>query len=275
MAVTGMQVLGASLAFVGLVGVIVCTASNEWRITSRAKSLMTASWVSHGLWKQCTANAMGSMQCKPNFTMLDLDVYIRACQGLMVSSVVIGGLAALCTLFGMKCTHVGPLTAKSKAHMSLFSGISYMFSGAAAVTAVSYYAHAVHHRLLRPISHRSQVRVRLWSLRRLGRLVPRATGRGPPPVRRLQATARIIGGAALPRDTPRLPVMRRRARGGAARRGGASSSCALRPGHAPRREERRHLRRAGLRSLVHEQQQRSSRTPPPQERVRVSERAYV
>ncbi|XP_075930434.1 claudin-7-like [Petromyzon marinus] len=143
MGVTGMQVLGASLAFVGLVGVIVCTASNEWRITSRAKSLMTASWVSHGLWKQCTANAMGSMQCKPNFTMLDLDVYIRACQGLMVSSVVIGGLAALCTLFGMKCTHVGSLTAKSKAHMSIFSGTAYMLSGAAAVTAVSYYAHAV------------------------------------------------------------------------------------------------------------------------------------
>uniref|UniRef100_A0A8B9EMI8 Claudin n=1 Tax=Anser cygnoides TaxID=8845 RepID=A0A8B9EMI8_ANSCY len=45
--------------FCGLAAAIAATASNEWKVTSRASSVITATWVFQGLWMNCAGNALG------------------------------------------------------------------------------------------------------------------------------------------------------------------------------------------------------------------------
>lgn len=57
----------------GLGATIGATVSNEWRATSRASSVITATWVLQGLWNNCAGNAIGALHCRPHHTMFSLE----------------------------------------------------------------------------------------------------------------------------------------------------------------------------------------------------------
>ncbi|XP_028292160.1 claudin-10-like isoform X2 [Gouania willdenowi] len=139
---SGWQMLAFFSGLIGLGAIIGATVSNEWKATSRASSVITATWVLQGLWNNCAGNALGALHCRPHHTILNLDGYIQACRGLMISAVCLGFFGSIFALVGMKCTKIGG-SDKNKARIACFAGGNFILSGLCALSACSLYAHRI------------------------------------------------------------------------------------------------------------------------------------
>ncbi|XP_017278130.3 claudin-10 isoform X1 [Kryptolebias marmoratus] len=139
---TGWQILAFLSGLAGLGATIGATVSNEWRATSRASSVITATWVLQGLWNNCAGNAIGALHCRPHHTMFQLPGYIQACRGLMIAAVCLGFFGSVFSLVGMKCTKIGG-SDKNKAKIACFAGIVFILSGLCSLSACSLYAHRI------------------------------------------------------------------------------------------------------------------------------------
>ncbi|XP_023271619.1 claudin-10-like isoform X3 [Seriola lalandi dorsalis] len=139
---SGLQILAFLSGLAGLGASIGATVSNEWRVTSRASSVITATWVLQGLWNNCAGNAIGALHCRPHHTILQLDGYIQACRGLMIAAVCLGFFGSIFALVGMKCTKIGG-TDKNKARIACFAGVDFILSGLCSLSACSLYAHQI------------------------------------------------------------------------------------------------------------------------------------
>ncbi|XP_051782755.1 claudin-10-like isoform X2 [Erpetoichthys calabaricus] len=134
------------LAFVGCVGglgaILASTISDEWKTTSRASSVITATWVFQGLWRSCAGNALGAVHCRRHLTILKLDSYIQVCRGLMIAAVCLGFFGAILALVGMKCTKIGG-SDRVKARIACLAGLNFLLGGLSSMTACSLYAHRI------------------------------------------------------------------------------------------------------------------------------------
>ncbi|XP_076026138.1 claudin-10-like [Genypterus blacodes] len=139
---SGWQILAFLSGLAGLCATIGATVSNEWRATSRASSVITATWVLQGLWNNCAGNAIGALHCRPHHSILQLEGYIQACRGLMIAAVCLGFFGTVFALVGMKCTKIGG-TDKCKARIACFAGLNYILSGLCSLSACSLYAHRI------------------------------------------------------------------------------------------------------------------------------------
>ncbi|XP_069558744.1 claudin-10-like isoform X2 [Brachyistius frenatus] len=139
---TVLQILAFVSGLAGLGAIMGATVSNEWRATSRASSVITATWVLQGLWKNCAGNAIGALHCRPHHSILQMEGYIQACRGLMISAVCLGFFGSVFALVGMKCTKIGG-TEKNKARMACVAGVIFIFSGLCSLSACSLYAHRI------------------------------------------------------------------------------------------------------------------------------------
>lgn len=74
---SGIQILAFLGGLVGLGATFCATLSNEWRTTSRASSVITATWVLQGLWNNCAGNAIGALHCRPHHTIFKLEGRVR------------------------------------------------------------------------------------------------------------------------------------------------------------------------------------------------------
>ncbi|KAM6180010.1 claudin-10 isoform 4-T4 [Erethizon dorsatum] len=126
----------------GFGALVAATTSNEWKVTTRASSVITATWVYQGLWMNCAGNALGSFHCRPHFTIFKVEGYIQACRGLMIAAVSLGFFGSIFALFGMKCTKVGG-SDKSKAKIACLAGIVFILSGLCSMTGCSLYANKI------------------------------------------------------------------------------------------------------------------------------------
>lgn len=92
---SALQILAFVSGLAGLCATIGATVSNEWRATSRASSVITATWVLQGLWNNCAGNAIGAVHCRPHHTILQLQGkpqgYSR-CSVYMCSHIVAWGM---------------------------------------------------------------------------------------------------------------------------------------------------------------------------------------
>lgn len=70
---SGLQILAFLSGLAGLGATIGATVSNEWKATSRASSVITATWILQGLWNNCAGNAIGAWHCRPHHTTLKLE----------------------------------------------------------------------------------------------------------------------------------------------------------------------------------------------------------
>lgn len=82
---SGLQILAFVSGLAGLGATIGATVSNEWRATSRASSVITATWVLQGLWNNCAGNAIGALHCRPHHTILQLEGKLHRGQGFMAT----------------------------------------------------------------------------------------------------------------------------------------------------------------------------------------------
>uniref|UniRef100_A0AAR2M642 Claudin n=1 Tax=Pygocentrus nattereri TaxID=42514 RepID=A0AAR2M642_PYGNA len=122
------QIMALLAGLVGLGATIGATVSNEWKTTSRASSVITATWVFQGLWMNCAGNAIGAVHCRQHHTIFKLEGYIQVCRGLMISAVCLGFFATAFALVGMKCTKIGG-SDKVKARIACLAGLQFFISG--------------------------------------------------------------------------------------------------------------------------------------------------
>ncbi|XP_075896264.1 claudin-8-like isoform X2 [Nelusetta ayraudi] len=125
---SAVQILALVSGLAGLGATIGATVSNEWRATSRASSVITATWVLQGLWNNCAGNAIGAVHCRPHHTILQLQGYIQACRGLMIAAICLGFFGSIFALVGMKCTKIGGSDG-SKAKIACLAGVNFVLSG--------------------------------------------------------------------------------------------------------------------------------------------------
>ncbi|XP_029936743.1 claudin-10-like [Myripristis murdjan] len=77
---SGVQIVALLGGLAGLGATIGATVSNEWRATSRASSVITATWVLQGLWNNCAGNAMSSMVTEIlAFTLTTMGWVLESC----------------------------------------------------------------------------------------------------------------------------------------------------------------------------------------------------
>ncbi|XP_008280707.1 claudin-10-like [Stegastes partitus] len=139
---SGLQIVAFLSGLAGLGATLGATVSNEWRATSRASSVITATWVLQGLWNNCAGNAIGALHCRPHHTIFQLAGYIQACRGLMIAAVCLGFFGSVFALVGMKCTKIGG-TDKNKARITCFAGVAFILSGLCSLSACSLYAQRI------------------------------------------------------------------------------------------------------------------------------------
>lgn len=73
MANSGLQLLGFSMALLGWVGLVACTAIPQWQVSSYAgDNIITAQAMYKGLWMDCVTQSTGMMSCKMYDSVLAL-----------------------------------------------------------------------------------------------------------------------------------------------------------------------------------------------------------
>ncbi|XP_067842581.1 claudin-10-like isoform X2 [Heptranchias perlo] len=137
-----LQILGFMFGVVGLGSVLAATLSKEWKITSRASSVITATWVFQGLWTNCAGNALGSVHCREHLTLFKLEAYIQVSRALMIASICLGIFGSIFALMGMACTNIGG-SERSKAKIALCAGVMFTLAGLSPLVACSWYAHQI------------------------------------------------------------------------------------------------------------------------------------
>ncbi|XP_068810310.1 claudin-15 isoform X2 [Struthio camelus] len=116
------------------------TSRARWRISSTATVLVPTDWISEGLWMECPVTALGKVQCKKFSYLLSADTHIQACRALMIISILLGFIATVLSLLGLKCTHVGLSNEDRKVKFAATGGFIFILGGLCSMVAVSWYA---------------------------------------------------------------------------------------------------------------------------------------
>ncbi|NXO76632.1 CLD19 protein, partial [Sitta europaea] len=140
MASSCLQICALLLALAGFTTLLVTTMSSRWKVLDTTTELLTADWVSEGLWMDCAATAVGSVQCKKFLYMLSSDSHIQACRALMITSILLGFIAAVLTLLGLKCTNIGLSDEDGKMKFTVTGGFLFILAGLCSMVAISWYA---------------------------------------------------------------------------------------------------------------------------------------
>ncbi|KAJ8360558.1 hypothetical protein SKAU_G00170830 [Synaphobranchus kaupii] len=151
MANSGFQLLGYFLALGGWIGIISTTALPQWKQSSYAgDAIITAVGLYEGLWMSCASQSTGQVQCKVFDSMLSLDVHIQTCRALMVVSVLMGFIAIIVSVVGMKCTKVGDNNPQTKSRIAVSGGVLFLLAGLCTLVSVSWYATQVSYQFFNP-----------------------------------------------------------------------------------------------------------------------------
>ncbi|CAO2588783.1 Cldn19 [Lemmus lemmus] len=130
MANSGLQLLGYFLALGGWVGIIASTALPQWKQSSYAgDAIITAVGLYEGLWMSCASQSTGQVQCKLYDSLLALDGHIQSARALMVVAVLLGFVAMVLSVVGMKCTRVGDSNPIAKGRVAISGGVLFLLAG--------------------------------------------------------------------------------------------------------------------------------------------------
>uniref|UniRef100_A0A8C8W4A0 Claudin n=1 Tax=Peromyscus maniculatus bairdii TaxID=230844 RepID=A0A8C8W4A0_PERMB len=131
MANSGLQLLGYFLALGGWVGIIASTALPQWKQSSYAgDAIITAVGLYEGLWMSCASQSTGQVQCKLYDSLLALDGRLQAgTRALMVVAVLLGFVAMVLSVVGMKCTRVGDSNPIAKGRVAISGGALFLLAG--------------------------------------------------------------------------------------------------------------------------------------------------
>lgn len=79
MANSGLQILGFSLALLGVIGLIIGTIMPQWKMSAYVgDNIITAIAMYEGLWMSCASQSTGQIQCKVYDSILQLNSKSRS-----------------------------------------------------------------------------------------------------------------------------------------------------------------------------------------------------
>ncbi|XP_010225603.1 PREDICTED: claudin-19-like [Tinamus guttatus] len=140
MASSSSQICVLLLALSGFTTILVTTMSNRWTVSSAAAVSAPTDWVSEGLWMECAVAAQGRVQCKRFLYLLSSDIHVQACRALMITSILLGLIATILSLLGLKCAHIGLSNEDGKVKFAVTGGFLFILGGLCSMVAVSWYA---------------------------------------------------------------------------------------------------------------------------------------
>ncbi|XP_072349356.1 claudin-7-like [Scyliorhinus torazame] len=144
MANSGLQMLGFTLALVGLAALVASTIMPQWEMSSYAgDNIITAQAVYKGLWMNCVYQSTGQIQCKVYDSILALGASLQATRALMVVGIVLGVLAVGISTVGMKCTKCGGEDKVRKSRIAMGGGIAFLLAGLCALIGASWFGNRI------------------------------------------------------------------------------------------------------------------------------------
>ncbi|XP_068136820.1 claudin-19-like isoform X1 [Hyperolius riggenbachi] len=148
---TPLQICALLLAVGGMTCILVSTVSSKWRTSSTSGSVITSTTVFEGIWLQCVGTSTGSVQCKKFTSMFSLPAHTQACRALMIVSLILGLVACLISLFGLRCTKFGSSDEYTKGKIALSGGLIFILAGICCLVAVSWYAARITQEFFSPL----------------------------------------------------------------------------------------------------------------------------
>ncbi|XP_073346739.1 claudin-1 [Pagrus major] len=144
MANAGIQLLGFTLAFLGVIGSIASTAMVEWKASSYAgDNIITAQAMYEGLWKTCVSQSTGQVQCKVYDSLLQLPGIVLGTRGLMLCAIVLSIISIMVETVGMRCTTCMAEVPEQKDKVALAGGVIFIIAGLLALAGTSWYGHRI------------------------------------------------------------------------------------------------------------------------------------
>ncbi|XP_064220710.1 claudin-7-like [Aotus nancymaae] len=126
----GLQLLNFSMALLGWVGPVACTAILQWQISSCVgNSIITAQAMYKGLWMNYIMQTMGLMSCEIYDLVLTLPAAMQAPQALMMASLVLGFLTMCVATMGMECMCCGESDKVKNARIVDMVGVIFIMAG--------------------------------------------------------------------------------------------------------------------------------------------------
>uniref|UniRef100_A0A8C4UCQ2 Claudin n=6 Tax=Neognathae TaxID=8825 RepID=A0A8C4UCQ2_FALTI len=133
MVATCLHLAGFVCSFIGWIGVVVATATNDWVVTC-GYTITTCRKMdelgSKGLWADCVM-ATGLYHCKPLVDILILPGYVQACRALMIAASVLGLPAIFLLITVLPCIRMGHEPGAAKYRRSQLGGILIILLGKA------------------------------------------------------------------------------------------------------------------------------------------------
>ncbi|XP_048839163.1 claudin-7-B [Brienomyrus brachyistius] len=144
MANSGLQLLGFTLALLGVIGLIIGTILPQWKMSAYVgDNIITAVAMYQGLWMSCAFQSTGQMQCKVYDSILQLDGALQATRALMIVSILLSVVGLGAAAMGMKCTNCGGDDKIRKARIAMTGGVIILLGALAAVVACSWFANNI------------------------------------------------------------------------------------------------------------------------------------
>ncbi|KAM6357301.1 claudin-11 [Alca torda] len=150
MVATCLHLAGFVCSFIGWIGVVVATATNDWVVTC-GYTITTCRKMdelgSKGLWADCVM-ATGLYHCKPLVDILIRQVcvprYVQACRALMIAASVLGLPAIFLLITVLPCIRMGHEPGAAKYRRSQLGGILIILLAMCGVVATIWFPVCAH-----------------------------------------------------------------------------------------------------------------------------------
>lgn len=147
MANTCLQFTGFVMSFLGWIGLIVATATNEWVFTCKYQMNTCRKMdelEAKGLWADCVIST-ALYHCITLTQILELPAYIQTSRALMVTASILGLPAVVMVLMSMSCINLGGEPESAKNKRSVLGGILILLTAFCGIVSTVWFPIGAHH----------------------------------------------------------------------------------------------------------------------------------
>ncbi|XP_054610460.1 claudin-4-like [Dunckerocampus dactyliophorus] len=138
------QLVGISLAIIGLLGTVLICGLPAWKVTAFVGSnIVTSQIFWEGLWMNCVIQSTGHSQCKAYDSILALPRELQASRALVCVSLAVSVVAVGLFVLGARCTTFFRHDWPTKANVGLAGGVVFVIAGLLCIIPVSVSAHSI------------------------------------------------------------------------------------------------------------------------------------